>query len=284
MKQKSMIYLFLLISMIAAFFIFTGGITSTSTNYVSPSLTNFSLLSASPVIYAKLPFSIQAENKSYNHKDCDDEYSSARDLVGSLVIKQGATVIGTSSFIFISQSGSDKGGYTGTFVDTVVINNAGTYTATATFYDSNDPNKVPSTMNLSFSVGFGSETPLSAGTYRLSSFTAACVSSTLPPFTFTNTSASNNLIINSDGLTASLNINMHIGYSVITQYPCLQDSSYNFSAAGNYSVVSTGSSKFFNIEYQPSAFVNFDYTFDGTNLSLNYSKDRSAYIMSFVKQ
>jgi len=279
-----MIYLFLLISMITAFFMFTGGVTSTSTNFVSPGLTNFSLLSASPVIYAKLPFSIQAENKSYEHKDCDDEYYSARNLTGSLVIKQGSTVIATSSFIFVSQSGSDKGGYIGTFVDTVVINNAGTYTATATFYDSNDPNKVPSTMNLSFSVGFGSATPLSAGTYRLSSFTAACASSSLAPYTFSNTSASNNLIINADGLTASLNIHMLMGSSVLTQYPCLQDSSYNFSAAGNYSVVSTGSSKFFSIEYQPSAFVNFDYTFDGKNLSLNYSKDGSAYIMNFIKQ
>jgi hypothetical protein len=284
MKQKSMMYLFLLISMIAAFFMFTGGITSSSPTYASPSLSNFTFIASPAVIYAKLPFSIQAENKSHKHPDCDDEFFSARDLIGFLVIKQGSTVIATSSFIFVSQSGSDKGGYTGTFVDTVIINNAGTYTATATFYDSNDPNKVPSTMNLSFSVGFGSETPLSAGTYRLSSFTAACASSSLAPYTYTNTSASNNLIINSDGLTASLNITMHMGPSVLTQYPCLQDSSYNFSAAGNYSVVSTGSSKFFNIEYQPSAFVNFDYTFDGTNLSLNYSKDGSAYIMSFVKQ
>jgi hypothetical protein len=270
--------------MIAAFFMFTGGVTSSSTNYGAPSLTNFSLLSASSVIYAKLPFSIQAENKSYKHKDCDDEYFPARDLVGSLIIKQGATVIGTSSFIFISQAGSDKGGYTGTFVDTVVINNAGTYTATATFYDSNDPGKVKSTMTLSFSVGNGSVTPLSAGTYRLSSFTAACASSVLPPYTFTNSSASNNLILNADGITASLNVSMHMGSAVLTQYPCLQDSSYNYSASGNYTVVSNGSSKYFNIEYQPSAFVNFNYTFDGTNLVLNYSKNGSAYILSFVKQ
>jgi hypothetical protein len=90
MKTKSIIYLFLLISMIAAFFMFTGGVTTGGTYYNAPSLTSFNLLSASPVIYAKLPFSIQAENKSYKHKDCDDEYYSARDLTGSLVIKQGS--------------------------------------------------------------------------------------------------------------------------------------------------------------------------------------------------
>jgi hypothetical protein len=283
MKQKSIFYLILLGSMILTFFMFTGGITDTTYNFAAPTLSSFAVGTSSPIIYDKLPFSISALNHHYKH-NCDDEYYTARDLVGSLTITQGTAVVDTSSFIFVSETGGDKNGYTGSFADSVVMNNAGTYTATATFYDSQDPDKEKSTMTLQFTVGLGSEIPLSAGTYQLSTFTAACASSTQPPYTYTNTSASNTLVINPDGLTASLNINMQMGSNVLTQYPCLGDSSYNYNASGNFSVVKENGAKYLKIEYENSAYVNFNFSFDGTNLGLNYSKNGSNYVLNFVKQ
>ena len=111
MKQKSMIYLFLLGSMIAAFFMFTGGVTSSSPTLCFSKPFQFYLHELLlQLSMHKLPFSIQAENKSYRHKDCDDEYSTARDLIGSLVIKQGATVVGHRALSLSVESGSDKGG------------------------------------------------------------------------------------------------------------------------------------------------------------------------------
>jgi len=288
MKQKSILYLILLGSMIAAFFLFTGGITD-SNNEGAPVLSSFTIGTSSPVIYAKIPFSILAFNDHYKESDdhCVVTYNTARDLVGSLVITQGATVVNSSNFYFVSETG-EKGkgkGFTGTFVDTVIINNAGTYTATAKFYDSQaTQTKNTSTLTMTFTVGDGSEIPLSAGTYRLSTFTAACASSTQPPYTYTNTSASNTLVINPDGLTASLNINMQMGSNVLTQYPCLGDSSYNYNASGNFSVVKENGVKYLKIEYENSAFVNFNFSYDGTNLTLNYSKNGSNYVLNFVKQ
>jgi hypothetical protein len=283
MNKKSKIYIFFLTLMIASFFIFTGGITDSTYYYAAPTLSSFAVGTSSPVIYDKLPFSIIAVNNHYKH-DCNDEYYTARDLVGSLKITQGATVVDTSSFIFVSETGGDKSGYSGSFVDSIVINNAGTYTATATFYDSQDPKKEKSTMTLQFTVGLGSEIPLSAGTYQLSTFTAACASSTLPPYTYPNTSASNTLVIHPDGLTASMNINMQLGSNVLTQYPCLGDTSYNYIASGNFSVVKENGAKYLKIEYENSAYVSFHFSFDGTNLGLNYSKNGSNYVLNFVKQ
>jgi len=283
MYKKSKIYIFFLTLMIASFFIFTGGITDSTYSFAAPSLSSFAIGTSSPIIYNKLPFSIIAINNHYKH-NCDDEYYTARDLIGSLKITQGATVVDTSNFVFVSETGGDKTGYTGSFVDSVVMNNAGTYTATATFYDSQDPDKKKSTMTLQFTVSLGSEIPLSAGTYQLSTFTAACASSTRSPYTYANTSASNTLVIHPDGLTALLNINIQMGSNVLTQYPCLGDTSYNYNANGNFSVVKENGAKYLKIEYENSAYVNFNYSFDGTNLGLNYSKNGSNYVLNFVKQ
>ncbi|RPI01800.1 MAG: hypothetical protein EHM64_15145 [Ignavibacteriae bacterium] len=286
MKNKSAVYLILLGLMITTFFMFTGGITDQSDlNYRAPTLSNFTIGSSSPVIYARLPFKISAKNESYERKDCKKEdYYSARNLIGTLTITQGTAVIQKSDFIMLSEEGSSGEGYTGTFVDTVVMNSVGSYTATASFYDVYDTLQANTTATLTFTVGVGSEIPLSAGTYSLSTFTARCVSGANPPFTYTNTSSSNSLVINGDGLTASMGINMQFGANVLAQYPCLENSSYSYNATGGFSVVSNGSSKSFTIEYQSSAFATFNFTFDGTNLTLNYSKNGSDFELKFVKQ
>ena len=286
MKQKSIFYLILLGSMILLFFMFTGGITSYRDYIGAPTLTKFTLATASPVIYTKLPFSIIAHNTSTKDDGCDHtDFLTTRDLVGSLTITQGTTVVHSSSFIFMSEYGDKRdGGFFGTFVDTVILNNVGTYTETATFYDIYDSVKTKTKETLTFTVGDGSEIPLSAGTYKLSTFTAACASSTRSPYTYANTSASNTLVIHPDGLTASLNINMQMGSTVLTQYPCLGDTSYNYNASGNFSVVKENGAKYLKIEYENSAYVNFNFAFDGTNLGLNYSKNGSNYVLNFVKQ
>jgi hypothetical protein len=287
MKQKSIVYLILLGSIIVAFFMFTGGITDGTNGIID--LSNFKLNATSPEIYGKLPFSINAFNPNHD-KDrdpskCVDEYYTARDLTGTLEITQqgSSSIISSSSFIFVSETGSNSGGYTGIFVDTISLNYAGNYIATAKFTTNTMPGKPASATTLNFTVGNGSVIPLSAGTYRLSTFKAACASGG-GSYTFTNASISNNLIINADGLTASLDINMRMGSNILGQYPCLQDSSYNYSASGNFTVMSNGGSKYFKIEYQNSAFVTFDYSFDGTNLSLGYSKNGSNYELKFIKQ
>jgi hypothetical protein len=75
-----------------------------------------------------------------------------------------------------------------------------------------------------------------------------------------------------------------MGSNVLTQYPCLGDSSYNYNASGNFSVVKENGVKYLKIEYENSAFVNFNFSYDGTNLTLNYSKNGSNYVLNFVKQ
>ncbi|RPI01892.1 MAG: hypothetical protein EHM64_14980 [Ignavibacteriae bacterium] len=289
MKNKSAVYLLLLGLMITAFFIFTGGITDSSSGVSDVILlSNFSLKAASPEIYAKLPFSIEAYNPRHDkEKDpnkCVDEYYTARDLSGTLEISQQGSnaVVGSSSFIFVSEAGNKSDGFTGTFVDTISINNPGNYVATAKFSNNSISGGGLTTSILNFTVGAGSKTALAAGTYRLSTFKATCASG--GSYTFSNAAASNSLVINADMVSASLNMDMRFGPNVKAQYPCLQDSSYNYSASGNFSVLTSGSSQSFKIEYENSAFVTFDFTFDGVNLILNYSKNGSSYEMSFVKQ
>jgi hypothetical protein len=285
MKQKSILYLILLGSMILAFFMFTGGVTGLAdTVYNAPDLSDLILTNSTPVIYDRLPFRIQATNNSHKDKDCKDEYYSTRELIGSLVITQGnKVVVDTTRFILAGESQSAAGkAYTGTFVDTLTMNNPGTYTATAIFYNSNDPLQPKSTKTLTFTVGVGSVIPLTAGTYQLKTFTAQCASG--GTYSYTNTASTNNLVINSDLVSASLNITMQMGASAFSQYPCLQDSSYNYNASGNYSIGLENGIEYFRIEYQNSAFVNFNFSYDGTNLTLNYSKNGSNFVMTFVKQ
>ena len=287
MKQKSIVYLLLLGMTIAAFFMFTGGITDNKDDTTTPpSLSNFTLKAAAPVIYAKLPFEIQAFNNrtTYNSSACKDEYYTTRDLVGSLVIKdQGSnTIVDSSEFIFVSEDGGEFRGYTGVFADTVSLNYTGNYTATARFYNSLDTLKSSSISTLNFSVGAGSAIQLSPGTYQLSSFSATCTSG--GTYTYTNSSASNKLVINADRISAALNIQMTMGASALAQYPCLKEATYNYNASGNYTIGSNNGSQYFRIEYENSAFVNFNFSFDGINLSLNYTDNGSSYSMSFVKQ
>jgi hypothetical protein len=224
-----------------------------------------------------------AFNSSYDKPKCDKEYSTARDLIGTLVIRQGSTIIDSSNFIFVSETGSKSSGYTGTFVDSVILNNTGTYTATATFYEVTDPAKQKSVATLSFTVGVGSAIPLSAGTYKLSSFTAMCVNS-VAKYTYNNVLDTNKVILNADGVTASMSMDINIAPSTLALYPCLDTTSYSYSASGNYSVFISQGNEYFKIEYQNSAFVNFNFTFDGTNLTLNYSKNGSDFELKFIKQ
>jgi hypothetical protein len=301
MKRKSIIYLILLVSLTAMFFLFTGGIFDPSPIEAFDPPYIYSLGNTNPIFYYeqsgqplvihdKIPFYCEVFNRHYtNTNSCysENDYFSARDLVGTLEIKQGTTtIVQPSSFIFSSNSlyrGLSGYGSDGLFTDTISLNEPGSYTAIVNFRDSKNPQIVWTTQSMTFTVGLGSETPVSAGTYRLSSFTAQC-SAGSKPYTFTNTLASNNLVLNQNG-TASLNINMHMGAQVYSQNPCLGDSIYNYNASGTYTISKDLSGKYFQIEYQNNTYITYHFSYDGTNLTLNYSKkDGSSYVMAFVKQ
>lgn len=288
MKHTSILYLGLLGSMLAAFFMFSGGITDANgdSTYIAPTLSNFTLNTAPAAIYARLPFRITAINESheYDKSACRDVYFTARDLVGKLAITQGSALIDTTDFTFVSETGDDHSGFTGTFADTIVINLPGTYTATVTFYDSNDPGKAKSTSTLTFTVGAGSETPLAAGTYKLMTFAATPAPGSGTPYAYTNNTTTNTVTILQDGHTASMAINLQFGDAVLAAHPYLQQSAYTYNATGEYSIVNSGSGKAFKIEYEDSAYLIFNFTFDGSTLTLNYSNNGTAYVMTFVKQ
>jgi hypothetical protein len=286
MNKKSKIYIFFLTLMIASFFIFTGGITDSTVSGV-PTLSDFAMKTSSPAIYVKIPFSIHAVNtqKEENSSNCHKEYQTSRDLSGTLEIRQSGSnaLISKSDFIFVSETGDKTNGFTALFVDTISVNYTGNYKAIARFgLGENLQDNEAAKDSINFIAGSGSAIPLTAGTYRLKTFTAQCASG--GTYTYTNSAATNNLVINSDLISASLNITMLMGTSALSQYPCLQDSNYNYNASGNYSIGLENGSEYFKIEYENSAFVNFNFSYDGKNLTLNYSKNGSIYVMNFVKQ
>ncbi|MGE5313166.1 MAG: hypothetical protein ACM3Q4_00570 [Acidobacteriota bacterium] len=290
MKRKSTIYAGMLGALIAAFFMFTGGITSSVITAGKPVLSEFTLATASPVIYGKLAFKIYAKNTTIDEDDCarpKQQYQTARDLSGTLIITRGNVVVDSTNFTMAVETGDKENGFTGIFVDTTVINTPGTYTATALFYDTmngRSRDSLTATSTMTFTVSTGSETPLIAGTYRLESFTAMPTSGSGAPYRYTNSSSSNILTINEDGHSAKLDINMQLGADAIATYPYLEQSSYVYSATGEYRIIRNGSSTAFRIEYEKSAFVTFDFTFDGMLLTLNYSKNGTSYVMKFMRK
>ncbi|MCU7496525.1 MAG: hypothetical protein HF314_07760 [Ignavibacteria bacterium] len=280
MYKTNVKYLCLLTVIIAGFFIFTGGVTSTENdvtyNNFAPQIDDVSASSSPAQIYDKVTFNALVQNKSYEHNSCNNTNtpSSPEKLNSKITILKGSETIATGQYTYKTN-----------FTFDYVFSFPGQYTVISEFTSSNEGDNKTSTKTITLDVKEGSITTLQPGTFTLVNFKHISTSNPTP-FEVNGAAALGNsyLTIKGDN-TASMHTNATFDPSVVRNYPALTQN-YKYDVSGKWVIEKNPNTGLyeFRIEYNNSVYAAYNYTYNGSTMTLSYKdKNNNEFILTFSK-
>lgn len=267
---------------VVGFFVFTGGVTSSTYNIIAPQIDAITPSSSSPQIYDRVTFTAMVTNLSKEEDKCNHKQSdmATGDLSSRIIIMKGTDTIATGKYTYQTNFTYD---YVFSFPgDYTVISE---FTSSSAGYSGGNNDSKTSSKTISLSVKEGSIPTLQPGTFTLVGFKHISTTNSTP-FEINGAQAlgNSNLTIRGNN-TATMHSNVTFDAAAIKNYPALAQN-YKYDVTGKWVIernTATGLYDF-RIEYNNSVYAAYNYTYDGSLMNLSYKdKDKNEFTLRFSK-